>query len=109
MLSTNFSLHWRKLDFQPILEAKCVERCNQNRGGSYKLGSGVFCLLASPFSYIYILYIYIDGAEAYLSQDSREVNANLSERVTFAEASMKAVQSKTLCWKENALTAVVRT
>ena len=50
-----------------------------------------------------------DGAEAYLSQDSREVNANLSERVTFAEASMKAVQSKTLCWKENALTAVVRT
>lgn len=27
-------------------------------------------------------------------EDSREVNANLSERVTFAEASMKAVQSK---------------
>ena len=37
------------------------------------------------------------------------MKANLTERVTFAEASMKAMQSKTLCWKDKALNAVVRT
>ena len=79
-------------------------------GRKLQTGFRGFLFACQPlFLYIYIIYIYIDGAEAYLSQDSREVNGNLSERVTFAEASMKAVQSKTLCWKENALTAVVRT